>query len=355
LKPVNSSALDALRALAALWVFLRHAVYIGEKQGAPIAPDFVKTLLLNGWLGVDIFFAISGFVIYLSIKNAKDDLSGFYWRRAKRIVPAYAAVIGLVLLGAFPGYNILCTERVSCVLYHVAFMQDYLGSHIVIALWSLGVEAKFYLLAPLLFALCLRLSAKGLSVSTVFFSSLLLMGAVAYLSVVMHGMPNSYAEFFGDFRSPLHACVVPLFCGMLVGHSHTSGWSLKASRSVRIAGCIVLLFSFAAVTTIDLMGRIDWFDLYLQPVLICVACSTLLLFAVQSDWQAVLPLVQLGKISYSFYLIHVPLVPLSIALTPSNGALWTRFPLFLLIFFLLTVAASTALYLFAERPFYRRV
>ncbi len=144
--------IDGLRAVAVIAVIINH---------------FNETLLPSGYLGVDIFFVISGYVITSSLAtHAKesfgDFLTGFYARRVKRLLPA---LIVFVLVSAFliclfdpdPGAS-LRTGTASLFgvsnlfLAHqsVDYFADSTDLNIFTHTWSLGVEEQFYLLFPLL-------------------------------------------------------------------------------------------------------------------------------------------------------------------------------------------------------------
>ncbi len=119
--------------------------------------------LINGWVGVDLFFVLSGFLITHHIcgryrrQDGRIDFRDYLWRRALRIVPAYYAVCWWRRSGWCP----ICRSNQKLMAlrigYHLLFLQDYLPSNILATFWSLGVEEKFYLLSPLLLMAVFRL------------------------------------------------------------------------------------------------------------------------------------------------------------------------------------------------------
>ncbi len=90
------------------------------------------TFMANGWVGVDLFFVLSGFLISFHIMKLGKRISGPWpWRsylakRVLRIVPAYYATLFLVVLGAFPLYQFSQEFIGFRVGYHLLFLQDYL-------------------------------------------------------------------------------------------------------------------------------------------------------------------------------------------------------------------------------------
>ncbi len=144
--------IDGLRAFSVIAVIINH---------------FNKELLPNGYLGVDIFFVISGFVITSSLyqrpsKNFKDFISGFYTRRIKRIVPALSVFIiftsiAICLFNPEPSTS-LKTGLTSLFglsnLYLLKQSTYYFAEstqlNVFTHTWSLGVEEQFYILFPFL-------------------------------------------------------------------------------------------------------------------------------------------------------------------------------------------------------------
>jgi peptidoglycan/LPS O-acetylase OafA/YrhL len=149
-------ALDALRALAILLVIGHHAAYrfSGSKD------DVVAALLRSvGWIGVDIFFAISGFLIVriLIRDSAAGDLKGFFRRRAYRIVPIFAlALLAFVVAALLTGRDADLLHRLWIpALFLNGWMIPLVGVEGVpyVLAWSLSVE-EFAYLALAAFALC---------------------------------------------------------------------------------------------------------------------------------------------------------------------------------------------------------
>ena len=144
--------IDGLRAFAVIAVIINH---------------FNKDILPNGYLGVDIFFVISGFVITSSLyqrpsKNFKDFISGFYERRIKRLVPALSVFvlitsIAICLFNPEPKLSIrtgLTSLFGLSNLYLLKQSTDYFAQstelNVFTHTWSLGVEEQFYILFPFL-------------------------------------------------------------------------------------------------------------------------------------------------------------------------------------------------------------
>ena len=144
--------IDGLRAFAVVAVIINH---------------FNKEILPNGYLGVDIFFVISGYVLTSSLyqrqsTNFKELISGFYERRIKRVVPAlsfFVLIISITICLFNPDpFLILRTGLASLFglsnLYLIRISTDYFAQSTELNAfthtWSLGVEQQFYILFPFL-------------------------------------------------------------------------------------------------------------------------------------------------------------------------------------------------------------
>ena len=160
MKFLDSSAprvpgLDLMRAIAIVWVMLFHFRFMITM------PHVLYWPARYGWMGVDLFFVLSGYLIGSQLmrpylKGSAPSLSGFYFRRAFRILPAYLTVLALYF--AVPGYReapgispawqfLTFTEN-----FRINYAVDQAFSHV----WSLCVEEHFYLVLPLLILVLMR-------------------------------------------------------------------------------------------------------------------------------------------------------------------------------------------------------
>ena len=126
--------LDLARAIAIILVFLRHGQVFVDGSLSNTIP-LLGTIFLNGWIGVDLFFVLSGYLIAkhllrYDIKNFGFNIGQYLCARALRIAPAYFAVLFLIVAGAFPYYFVSDNDIFARVLIHVAFIQDYAGANL---------------------------------------------------------------------------------------------------------------------------------------------------------------------------------------------------------------------------------
>jgi peptidoglycan/LPS O-acetylase OafA/YrhL len=350
-------ALDGLRALAIVLVLGRHALRpFDDEPLLTVAGYDPFSLLLNGWLGVDLFFALSGYLVGRRIlcdyAAARFSWAEYARGRMLRITPAYLAIVGIALVGLIAIGAREPAALATSLASHLLFLQDLTGSDFVVPLWSLGVEAKFYLAAPLLIGLALRGGGKWL----IAIALVPLCLRAAMWANLDHAL--SYDTFFASFRSPFYACWDGLALGVLAAwmlHRPGAGAHQRAARWAFTLGGI----GFATLLLAPpWFANIDWFDaLFLQ--IAAASFAALLVFgaAAGAGPQALLgapPLRWLARHAYALYLTHWLMIAPALALTRGVSAdrltQWLAFtPLYLALAFALAIA----LHRFIEAPFLR--
>ncbi|MEP7380925.1 MAG: acyltransferase [Gemmatimonadota bacterium] len=159
-QPAYIPALDALRGIAVLLVVARHASAVPAPEN-PIAAFLLETMRA-GWMGVDLFFALSGFLItgiLLDTKGTPGFLRNFYARRTLRIFPLYFTLLALLFFVG-PLTPLVRNEEFQIVRENQGWIWSYL-TNVLISwqgeqsvpfhlshLWSLALEEQFYLVWP---------------------------------------------------------------------------------------------------------------------------------------------------------------------------------------------------------------
>lgn len=350
-------ALDGLRAIAVLLVLARHAAYPVQSASDAVLPP----LFINGWVGVDLFFALSGFLIttHLLRSQARGPvrLPLYFLKRGLRILPTYWVVLGLAVLGVFPLYAVAQDDLGWRLLYHFAVLQDYFPSDIVVAFWSLGVEEKFYALAPLLLGLVVW---KGCFRTRLFVVATAMAASVGARALLAHSItdPLSYDQFFPLFRSPFHHCMDALGAGMLAGlifHEVKAGRLTLGPRRAHQIFWAGALGAGWSVLCGDMMADIGRWDMIGQPLVIALSFGAMVLGAsLEGGPQRLLsvrPGIFFARISYPLYLVHMPLIPLCWALSgsfPADG--WAGLWAFLPVYLGLSVGMACVLHWLVEKP-----
>jgi peptidoglycan/LPS O-acetylase OafA/YrhL len=364
--PGQLPVLDGLRGIAVILVLLRHASNPLWDRSAPLVPILgidAGVFMVNGWIGVDLFFVLSGFLISHHIIKLNERHGGQWpWKRylakrALRIIPAYYAVLFLTVLGAFPFFEISDHHLGFRIGYHLLFLQDYLPANIVVAFWSMGVEEKFYLVAPFL---VLAGATRSTLRERITIPLAILVGGVALRVLAMQERPEivDYEAFFRVFRSPFHLALDPILIGVILAFIYRGRdeWPRLTARAsaglVFWAGAV----GFVLLTTGgELMAEISWWDKTLQPIAIAAVFGALtfgLLFGggPSGGFDSAL-LLFFARISYCLYLVHLPLIPLARKLAGQGDGADPDFALFFAIFSALSILAALLLHYAIEKPF----
>jgi len=364
-------ALDGLRALAILLVLFRHVArpfWSPEDGLLPVGGWDLAVPMMNGWAGVDLFFVLSGFLITHQIlgryrrEDGRIAYGAYIGRRALRIVPAYYATLLILAAGLIPFYPAPTEDLAMRLGWHLLFLQDYLPQTFAPVFWSLGVEEKFYLLAPLLLWAVLRVERVRLQY---FLLGGLILLPAAFRALVLWAdpAPIDYAEFFLRFRSPFHLSFDGLAMGCLCAlvYRDRARWAWVAKeRLLDIlfwagAGLFVLLLAQG-----PLLDRIDRFDeLALQSLLAVAGGAMLLPLALGRGpvrWFAAPALRILARLAYALYLVHYPIIGCVMGALDTTG--WypalpaaLKFLALLPLYLAAAAAAALVLHFAIEKPF----
>lgn len=314
--------LDGLRALAILMVLARHAIDPLFRSDAALLPLFgwdAAIPLVNGWVGVDLFFALSGFLIGGHLIRTSRQPGGlkvgkYLTARALRIVPTYYVVLLFAAAGLFPYYSLSHDGMGLRLAYHLLFLQDYLPANIVVSFWSLGVEEKFYLLAPLVIYSTARtdsLRKRYLLLSVLLFVPLMLRCVTA----MKHPDVGQYNVFFFVFRSPFHLSFDGMIAGVIAAHLYDDIKSQRLSVSDQVLrwGYHFALLSVGLHLCVSpLLESITYYDKTFQGLALSASFAMVVLYLALSKRPHSVLTSQVGlvfaRLSYPLYLVHLPIV-----------------------------------------------
>lgn len=350
--------LDTLRAIAILMVLMRHAVHY-DKQ-SPIGVFW--NIWYNGWLGVDLFFALSGFLITHHLMcnwpkhNAKHYIYKYFRKRALRILPLYIVIIIIAGFSIVPYFKPDYTVSYLSVFVHAIFMQDYVYfTSILVPLWSLGVEEKFYLVAPILVYLFIKFKTTNIvGVGTIVILSILITRGW----LLMKAPSLSYAEFFWQYRAPFHFSVAGILTGSLVAvvHSQLKDKNLDINK-LRLLGYASLIILVVILTIDRWLESENWL---MTNVIIFLSsiCFAILIFCgiaakPNADTKIHKMLRFIAKLAFPLYLVHLMLLPMAkvIAASISASIPVSGFGIFLIIYIGLSFIGAAILHLAIEKPF----
>jgi peptidoglycan/LPS O-acetylase OafA/YrhL len=300
--------IDGLRAIAVLSVIFYHAdIIVADWQIAP-----------GGFIGVDVFFVISGYLISRIIfseinETDKFDFLNFFERRVRRLLPALMLVIVVTLPYAWtrllPFGQIEYAQSVLATLLFLSnfFFYEVTTSYAaqnsllkpLLHTWSLGVEEQFYIFFSLTVILLSKLKRPNF---------LIILALFTFCSFFFAQLLNGNDPSFGFF-SPFSR-FWELFLGAIIGFSEVKWGRVETSISPLFSSLGILLIVFSLLSFSNETPHPSYWTLI--PV---IGTSLVITFASKNDlvckFLSLKPLVIIGLISYSTYLWHYPIMAFS--------------------------------------------
>ena len=335
--------IDGLRALSVLAVVLYHANFVNNGN----------FLFQGGFLGVDVFFVISGYLITSLILKEINETSefnyiNFYLRRARRILPMLIFITLFFIPFAWSNLtpirlydfsnSILSSTFFSSNFFFISNSHEYGDVSSILKpflhTWSLSVEEQFYIIYPVFILFCFKFLKNKLF-------SLLLIISICSLILAQWGSVNfSILNFYF-----LPTRIWELFCGAMLAKIEISRENLsrnKYSNIFSLVGIILVIYSFIFFNNDTLHPS----TLTLVPVF-----GTMMIIWYSNKKNIITKflsnksLVGLGLISYSLYLWHYPLFSFAELLNLIENFTHK------IIVIMVSVILSVISYFFIEKPF----
>ena len=353
-KAAREPGLDLLRSLAILLVALFH-------MSLETAPEGLRVIQQCGWMGVDLFFVLSGFLIGSQLlrpylRNEKPSLWTFYLRRAFRVLPAFWVVLLVYVL--VPGFR----ERPNLpdVWRFLSFTQN-LGLEAPAAFshaWSLCVEEHFYLFFPILVLWLMRKPSLGKAIgvaTTIFVAGLIVRWVIwaHYLGPIADDSNNErlfIVRYWGMIYFPTYARLDGLLVGVLLAGIRIfrpAWWSYAMARRARV-------FVIASI----LLGLAIWscWEIYSVSAVVwgfpLIAFGFGFLLVAVAGLPVRIPGATIGAtLAYSTYLTHKAVMHLDRVYL--GNLLSVNWFVSLVIYAVSCLIVASALYLCIEGPFLR--
>jgi peptidoglycan/LPS O-acetylase OafA/YrhL len=310
--------LDGLRGMAILLVLLCHFIGNSDHTSLPVWLDRFFWVFRSGWMGVDLFFVLSGFLIggiLLDSRSSADYFQRFYIRRVHRILPIYFLLMLLftltvVILQFFPQGRTTVSLRELLVLPKcVFFLQNFLASFTdfqwrwFVVTWSLAVEEQFYLVAPFFVRFLSLPRLTRLLVSFVVASpTLRFVGFCYFHGGLLNGALAWRADTLAFGMLAAIAWRTPAIQEALIRNRRRLQWIV----AVFAVGILLLLKSLIVLPLplVAVSFGYSWIAAFFT-------CLLLLIISQSGGWITALMRMSwlrfLGTISYCLYLVHMPI------------------------------------------------
>jgi peptidoglycan/LPS O-acetylase OafA/YrhL len=334
-QPERIDGLDGLRGLAvllALWWHLPEELFGSVNQ-------LLRFVLQPGYLGVDIFFVLSGFLItriLLHEKSHATPVADFLIRRIARIFPAYYLLLLIVAIAA-PASSGLWWSAVYLSNYYFAFDSQLSPLRHT---WSLAVEEHFYLLWPWLVSSLSVTASRAIIVYLILPGAIVLAVLTAYLEPALGYEADALVYRITWYR------MLSLGAGALLAYHETA---LRAAPRTLLLWAAGLGICGASLLPTAVFVDHRWIGPIMLIGFTCVSVTTVLitlwLHWSGSRWDALMrhqSLAFVGRISYGLYLYHFPIflvfgiargdqvswLRCAAAVAASLGAAWLSFTYF---------------------------
>ncbi|MBW7856792.1 MAG: acyltransferase [Leptonema sp. (in: Bacteria)] len=355
----NSSEIDSLhglRSISILLIIWLH-LYIPAGPFLNVPYSWLDRLFRNFTSGVDLFFILSGFLIYGKLRSTsnlnRQSVKVYFEKRVRRILPAYyVALIGSAIflidlsqsLQAFQAELLNQVHRsLSNWWADVFLVSNYVADRLLDLGWSLSLEAHFYITVPL-FVYLIQKARLSRIVPLV----MLVLLYFVPLGFRFIQIDNNMTYFY------THTRIDSIIAGMVVSEIYYLGWLTKLSnfKSICLLIVSVLLLVIAHVSEIDSFFyrtvRYNFFNVGFSGLLVLSLCSPMI-----QRPLSIAPFRFLARISYTMYLWHPLLITIVIRQFYIDVKAINLSQIFLiwLFGFCITIAISTLLYLLVEKRF----
>ena len=301
--PAHNAALTGIRGIAAFWVYWHHLVPAGEYLGIPLGGKYLLPVIDQGFHGVDLFFILSGFILMHVHAGdfqtlAREPLKRFFTLRFFRIYPLHVVVM-LLILGSvvlFPGF--VDNEH---VFFPQAFSDGGFWSTAFLVqnwgrfndeiwnppAWTLSAEVLGYIFFPVLTFIAVRIKRADFALAAGFGAVALMCGFLLYSGRAFENQWGGY----GLLRMALQFSAGICLCQYFRLRGQPSQYAGKTADISALGVVLISLF-------VPALGAV--MPLFFASLVLGLAYQQGVTFKLLSSR----PIVFMGEISYSFYLVH---------------------------------------------------
>ncbi len=344
--------LTGLRFIAAFYVLILH---LDIRTPYIFLPNFLQELVRQGRMGVMLFFVLSGFILTYTYQDNinKQHKWHFYKmflaKRLARIYPAYlVSLVACIILSFIFSYYTehfyaaVVVDGLMINSYIPKLAMEYFGG----GGWSISTEFFFYLSFPLLLPVFRQIKSK------------LLNYGLLLIFALLSAAPGYLCQFFNETFSPVFVYSFPIFriaefiCGILTARL-VFNFGMNVKPGLALIGVMVATL-YLAKFGYHFHSKMVHNQIAVPAVILLIASVARFQDSSAFRWLASKPMIYLGKVSYSFYLVQMPVFLVVESLMKrgnfSDKSYWTT-PVIALI----TLLTAVMLYELVEHPLHARI
>ncbi|GFP74247.1 acyltransferase family protein [Clostridium fungisolvens] len=370
----NISELDAMRGIAVLLVFFYHIMGVAGIRTLSIRKFNVAPFMMWGHLGVDIFYILSGFLLFLPFgkayyNNTSVNLKDYFIKRALRILPAFYFFIIIYVFCV--NTDLLTKSGFKSILGNMMFLQNYPVFNIKVfndTTWTLAVEVQFYIILPIIAKFFTGNKAKKSFIISII---IVMIYRLAVTAIIKPTMVVSDTRYYMACEANILGCFDNFAIGMLISNLYIKNslniTEIKISKIINVCKKLslvsplvftFLMYNYYNSSFNSSMFHNIFFSFFFDITLYLFVASIIVvaLFSEGKLINSVLNnriLIFMGTISYSIYIWHLFFQQRlnNIPFIISSTSLQTKYIKLFLVSVIFIIPFSALMYLLVERPF----
>jgi exopolysaccharide production protein ExoZ len=336
-------SLQALRAFAAIFVMFFHGTTIIYKE---TGYTYLHNIFMVGFMGVDIFFVLSGFIIFYTYTSNKLNFADFLKKRFVRVFPIYwLVIIGLIIIHViYPAPDQAEKNKTEVIIASFTLYPS--GLYILGVAWTLTYEILFYLIFALTCSINIRY----------FYYTFFAWSIIIVTTYLLHIKSSVYA-----INSLIDPVILNFGFGCITAYLFKTYQTFKYWKWVVAAGVVLLIITWLMYYFVVSKDATAWaFTSLMSRVYLFGIPAAILIFGLLYFNRPVPKLLaDIGDASYSLYLIHGAVITfiLRFFLKTHILKIHSGINIFIVttLMFVLTVTISRAFYKYIERPLIKQL
>ncbi len=311
--------LDGLRAVAILWVMFAHVSAASKWHANTVYHKVIELIASSGWVAVQLFFVISGFLItaiLLKGKGKSKQLRHFFIRRSLRIFPVYyVTLFVLFIVVPFMGYTLTwLTSETENQLYFWTYLNNWIRPYIYNKgfshLWSLAIEEQFYLIWPFIVIYLNKTWLLRICVFMIVSAPVFRFLLFYFFQTDIEGIGAKAAYAFTFAR--WDAIALGSLLAVIMTTDNYLSWCKKYAINILFISAFMVLLHAGLNGSFNAVGE-GGIEL-LNQTISAIACFLIVFIVTWKNRQWYVNVLEfkmlklVGKYSYSMYIFHLPIM-----------------------------------------------